>query len=78
MGVRDSGDRVWLHFSPDLDMNWLIKSGELFELSLPHEVRYEEEERLTLQDCWADQMYLICTVCLQRCLEHGNYHMRFP
>lgn len=28
-------------------MNWLIKSGELFELSLPDEVRYEEEERLT-------------------------------
>lgn len=76
--VRNTGDRVLLHFSPDPAINWLINSGKLFEHSLPDELGMRnKKDLLTLQECWADQMYLIYTVWLQQCLAWRKYCMRF-
>lgn len=76
--VRSTGDRVLLHFSPDPTINWLINSGMLFELSLSDELgKRNKKDSLTLQECWADQMYLIYTMWLQQCLVWRKYCMKF-
>lgn len=48
--------------SPDPDINWLINSSKLFDTSLLDGLGMRNKKDFTLQDYWADQMYLIDTV----------------
>lgn len=50
--------------SPDPDINRLINSSKLFDISLPDGLGMRNKKDFTLLNYWADQMYLIHTVCL--------------
>lgn len=64
-GAEEHGAQGPASFSSsDPDINWLISSGKLFDISLPDGLGMRNKKDFTLPDYWADQMYLIYTACL--------------